>query len=158
MLTVLSIGDYTSIFDWQVMVPALRTIEVLEFTAQTASKPVDLSQFSILSILRIYIATPDSNFVVLDTLSTLPSSSRISRIILYPLFLSLPIRAPALLDSTLARLPLQHPLIVEFAMGLNQYHRWVTHFPQLNSRNMLRRATLDLDWIAGYIRETDPLY
>jgi hypothetical protein len=32
LLTVLSIGGYTSIFDWRAMAPALRTLKILQFT------------------------------------------------------------------------------------------------------------------------------
>jgi hypothetical protein len=158
LLTVLSIGGYTSIFDWRAMAPALRTLKILQFTVlvciylylltcksktssnpKADSQPVDLSPFSNLSIIRIYLNSPNSQFVAHNTLATITSSSHVRRIILYPLFSSLPgIHAPPL-DSTLARLHLQHPLTVEFEMGSNQYERWVPRFPQLNARNMVRR-------------------
>ncbi|KAJ7342840.1 hypothetical protein DFH08DRAFT_236255 [Mycena albidolilacea] len=157
MLTVLSI-DYTSILDWRAMAPALRTLEILQFTVLAGSQPVDLSPFSNLSVIRIYLNSPNSQSVAHNTLATITPSSHVRRIILYPLFSSLPgIHAPPL-DSTLARLHLQHPLTVEFEMGSNQYERWVPRFPQLNARNMLRRAAPDLDWIDKCIRKTDILH
>ncbi|KAF7352694.1 hypothetical protein MVEN_01235300 [Mycena venus] len=135
-LTLLSVDVYTSLFAWPRMAPALQTIETLDFTIDhkidTDPEVIDLSLFPSLMCLRMKINMHHIT-QALDTLSTVTSASRIRQIIFRLRFRSSV--ACQQLDSKVASLPLQHPLTVGF-----EGHVEESHFPQLTSRNMLRRT------------------
>ncbi|KAJ7342868.1 hypothetical protein DFH08DRAFT_962897 [Mycena albidolilacea] len=93
--------------------------------------------------------------MAIDALSTITSSSHIRRI---NFLFSYPTRnACAQLDSTLAGLSLDHPLAVEVEIMPGRYNI-SPYFPQLNSRNMLRRVDREHNWIDSYIGKTGPFY
>ncbi|KAJ7368413.1 hypothetical protein DFH08DRAFT_25208 [Mycena albidolilacea] len=141
-LTVLSLGAHSSITDWSRMAPALRTIKALEFTIsdiEDVEEPLDLSLFPNVSFLHIAIDVRELS-TVLDCLSTIPSDSHVRQIVLSFVYSRFTVSDE--LDSKLTELALES---VGLEVDAAEYRSWVSHFPQLSSRNLVRhRAHLSV--------------
>ncbi|KAF8215207.1 hypothetical protein K438DRAFT_772519 [Mycena galopus ATCC 62051] len=171
-LAVLSISIHTSVIGWSTMASALQTIEALDFTVPSTNpekiqtsrgletrrqdpQPIDLSLFPDLLALRVDSIKTAS--MTVDTLSTIPPSSRIRHITLGLVLTHHDDDAYLPIAATLAALSLQHPLTVELETEPSKYELWAPHF-RLGSRNVLRRADPNRDWVESYICGTAVFY
>ncbi|KAJ7110610.1 hypothetical protein C8R44DRAFT_800331 [Mycena epipterygia] len=119
---------------------AHRTIEVLD-VAVYSDKPIDLSSFPSLTLLRISAFAATSLPTILDTLSSIAPANRILKIVLS--FMLDPAVPFEQLDSRLSCLPLHHSAVIEFGTSPDHYARLITNLPRLSSQNVLRRTDFD---------------
>ncbi|KAJ7495388.1 hypothetical protein FB451DRAFT_365817 [Mycena latifolia] len=147
-LKVLSITTHTEILSWTNVAPALRTIEVLDFVADAAEPPIDLSLFENLKLLRMSVLTPSAWPKAVDALSTITSSSRIHTIVIARDLHAIPAEQ---LDTALVELPLEHFPMVELELPAQRYAALIPHLPRLSSNNMLRRSDVHYQWFESFV-------
>ncbi|KAJ7105201.1 hypothetical protein C8R44DRAFT_806805 [Mycena epipterygia] len=149
-LRFLSIYGYMEILQSPKFVPALQTIETLDFLIDEGLT-IDLSPFPSLTLIHMSVYSGKSWPSMFLAFSTIVPSNRISKIIINITGNenSLTQNNLAQLDSQLSELPMQHPPVVEFEMGLVEYERIIAGLPRSRSKNMLRRADYERHWFRG---------
>ncbi|KAJ7105209.1 hypothetical protein C8R44DRAFT_745928 [Mycena epipterygia] len=139
-LSTLSIYQNAELLGSQMFAGARQTIQTLDVTLEFREATLDLSSFVSLTILRIRI-TPRSWPLLLATLSTIPPSSRILKIVFIGLIVN---TAPEQFDSILSALPIAPTIELEVDPII--YAGLITKFPLLSSKNLHRRADMDPHW------------
>ncbi|KAJ7478449.1 hypothetical protein FB451DRAFT_1396222 [Mycena latifolia] len=126
---------------------ALRTLEVLDLMLKASADVLDLSTLPSLVLIRMTIVGPYGDDPTgiefqksLDTLSTIPSDTRLRRILIWKSFLDR--KACEKLDATLASLPVQPLPTLEFDMSsiggnLRTIDNPAQFFPEMAAQNLL---------------------
>ncbi|KAJ7486767.1 hypothetical protein FB451DRAFT_1228002 [Mycena latifolia] len=147
MLSV-DVGD-EQILRWPNLTPALRTIEVLDFTPWV--EVVDLSALPNLVLIRMTVEIGHMWQTARATLATIAAPSRIKRIVIrtlsnYPLP-----DCCRQFDTTVVSLPV-HPLpMVELETASSNITEWVEHMPQLALRGMLQPVPERNNWFENFV-------
>ncbi|KAJ7697206.1 hypothetical protein B0H17DRAFT_1328937 [Mycena rosella] len=151
----LSINDSTEALGWDIFVPVLSSIGLLEFVPTSFKPLVDLSSLSNLVEIRITLWTDIQRAPTLDTLSTITASHRIRRIVIICDIL-LPLIC-AQLDAKLSGLPLRHSFDVIIVGRPNdlQLQFPTPNFPRLASQNMVHHRMFAPDkWWKSFMTTT----
>ncbi|KAJ7429724.1 hypothetical protein FB451DRAFT_1382994 [Mycena latifolia] len=154
-LKVLSMSpreEYEEIVGLQIFAPALRTIEVLNFSLRASDPGLDLAALPNLVLLRMGGITRTRMERAVDTLSTIAPPSRVRKIVLHSS--SLDEECCGQLEAALTSLPLDPLPTLEMEMdsirggpsadNLDQY------FPRLSSMNLLRPVDGYHDWFENF--------
>ncbi|KAJ6463926.1 hypothetical protein C8R45DRAFT_1220042 [Mycena sanguinolenta] len=135
------------------MIPALQTIQALDFNIADQEAFIDLSLFSNLQFLRISFFRHQVIAIALQTLSTITVSSPIRDIVIS--FSPANFDAQTIcdqFDSKVASLPLQHLRSVGLEIDIGHYTWLADFFPRLQSRNLLYHS--DFGWFECYTGRT----
>ncbi|KAJ7495408.1 hypothetical protein FB451DRAFT_1214051, partial [Mycena latifolia] len=144
-VTGLSVFTCTDVLQWPKFLPLVPTISVLSFYASVNKPAIDLSAFLNLTLLRIGLYPPDAWPNARQTLSTIPPSNRIRKIVLVGSSYVYDVNAEEL-DSTLSSLHMHHLQPFEFEMEPDNYDLLSRSLPRLTSKNMVRRTDDDPNW------------
>ncbi|KAJ6534131.1 hypothetical protein B0H19DRAFT_439811 [Mycena capillaripes] len=147
-LNALSISKHPEIIRLEAFAVSLDTIELFEFVATLSEVPIDLSSFSNLAVLRMSLPKTTTLPMALQTLQTIRSPNRIRKIVVFDSTLTA--AACGQLDAALASLPLQESakvLLEKDTMWGYSEAELNALFLLLDSKNMLRQAFRDNDWL-----------
>ncbi|KAJ7481061.1 hypothetical protein B0H11DRAFT_1231715 [Mycena galericulata] len=138
-LTALSVGEDTRILRWNAFSGAVAAIKRLEIGFISTQPSVDLSPFGRLQELIIHVHSHLDAEIALDTLNTLssvPTISRINTIGIYPNFTHRMSQTLTRLDTLLASLPLPELRAVPMPerIGVVTLEK---HCPRLHARELL---------------------
>ncbi|KAF7367320.1 F-box domain-containing protein [Mycena sanguinolenta] len=156
-LAVLAIDTRTAVLSWPRMVPSLQTIEALDLSSR-GNGVVDLSLLPNLLFLRIDSISWLSVQVALDTVATIPASSRIHEIILRIATPEAPDAVCEQLDSEIGGLSFPYLSYVGLEMSIPDYNDWASHFPRLCSKDLLVRTSTGNDWFETQIHRRNALH
>ncbi|KAJ7721824.1 hypothetical protein DFH07DRAFT_857408 [Mycena maculata] len=142
-LRVLSVGQHTDVLRWPRLASSLRTLEALEFNIPQLNESIDFSLFPELSCVRVCVFAGRAPWSkALDTFSTISPSNCLSNVTIFGFFDQ---GGCEKLDSVLSQ-RLVHPWTTVELQPKNNRLNPIPYFPQLNSRNMLRRTAHDPQW------------
>ncbi|KAJ6533716.1 hypothetical protein B0H19DRAFT_1383655 [Mycena capillaripes] len=148
-LTTLSFDSKINV-NWQELTPHVRTVKTLIFEATDPRAPLDLSLLPSLTVMRIYIPSARSRMLSLqtlhETLSGLPPSSDIHKIVIVPEVAKPGSTICEQIDRILSTLPVDPLPMVELEMRRKHYDSVVSYFPRLTSKNLLHRVDCLSEW------------
>ncbi|KAF7367321.1 hypothetical protein MSAN_00794200 [Mycena sanguinolenta] len=154
-LAVLAVDAHTAVLSWPRMAPSLRTLEALNFSSR-GKDSIDLSLLPNLLFLRIDSISWLSVQVALDTIATIPASSRIHEIILCIATPEAPVCDQ--LDAEISGLSFPYLSCVGLEMPIPDYNRWAPHFSRLCFKDLLVRTSTGNDWFETQIHRRNALH